>query len=200
MKAKRMIIGIDQSYTRTGISVCIEGKFKLVSSIDFKGLNSRIEKRRELRRVLVNLLSKGEEKGYKMAVICERIRTFNKAQDKGKKKGGFGGLNPDYLKMTGALIATITDTAAEFGVKTYSVDTRSWKSKIVGNSKARIINGKRDAKIETVNFIQNKYKINLFIRTNKNGVDLYNDDAADSACIALYGFINKKDQKLKLEE
>jgi hypothetical protein len=200
MKVKRMVIGIDQSYTRTGISVCIDGKLKLVSSIDFKGLKSHIEKRKEVKKVLTTLLTKGAKKGLRMAVICERIRTFNKAQSKGKNKNGFGGLNPDYLKMTGALIATITDTAAEFGVKTYSVDTRSWKSKIVGNSKAKIINGKRDAKIETVNFIQNKYKINLFIRTNKNGVDLFNDDAADSACIALYGFINKADQKLKLEE
>jgi hypothetical protein len=35
---------------------------------------------------------------------------------------------------------------------------------------------------------------------NKKGTVVYNDDAADSACIALYGFISKTKQALKLEQ
>lgn len=190
---KKLVIGIDQSYTKTGISLCIDGKLKKVTSINYKGLKTRSQKRNEIRRVVTAILKQAQSKGLETLIICERIRTFNQAQ-KGR------GLNPGYLKMTGALIAAIVDIAAEFNVKVYSVDTRAWKSKVVGNAKARKTkDGKRDAKGETVDFIHNK-GFDLFIRTNKNGKDIYDDDAADSACIALYGFIEKSQQRLKLEE
>jgi hypothetical protein len=190
---KKLVIGIDQSYTKTGISIAINGKLKKVTSNGFKGLKTRSKKRNELRRVLTALLKQSKERGYETVILCERIRTFNQAQ-KGR------GLNPAYMQMTGALVATIVDTAADFNVEVYSVDTRAWKSKVVGNSKARKTkDGKRDAKGETVKFIINK-GFDLFIRTDRNGNDIYDDDAADSACIALYGFIPKTQQRLKLEE
>jgi hypothetical protein len=196
-KYKKIVIGVDQSYTKTGISVCIEGKLTKVKSIAYKGLKSHSEKRKEVSRVIGILLRQATREAQETIIICERIRTFSNFGNN-KRKGG--GLSPNYLKMTGALIACIVDTAFDFGVKVYSVDTRAWKSKVVGSAKARKDkDGKRDAKGETVEFIQRK-GFNLFIRTNKNGVDLYDDDAADSACIALYGFINKSDQRLKLEE
>jgi hypothetical protein len=90
-------------------------------------------------------------------------------------------------------------TAAAVG-QVYSVDTRSWKSKIVGSSKARTTkDGKRDAKGDTIKYVQT-LGFDLFIRTDRNGNDIYDDDAADSACIALYGFIPANQQKLLLEE
>jgi hypothetical protein len=201
MKYNKIVIGIDQSYTKSGISVAADGELIKVKSINYKGLKSRSQKRKHMAMVLQGLLKQTSKKGLQTLVICERIRTFS---NNGQKRSKFGkgeaqGLNPGYLKMTGALIATIVDTAADYNVDVYSVDTRSWKSKVVGSSKAKKKNGKRDAKGETVEFIQKK-GFDLFIRTNKNGVDIYDDDAADSACMALYGFIPDKQQKLLLEE
>lgn len=198
MKYEKIIIGIDQSYTKTGISVCADGKLLKVKSINYKGLKTRSEKRRELRRVLTLLINNCSRQATETTIICERIRTFSKSFGS-KGKGNSQGLNPNYLKMTGALVATIVDAASEFNVNVYSVDTRAWKSKVVGSSKAKKTKGKRDAKGDTVKFVQ-KLGFNMFIRTNKNGVDIYDDDAADSACIALYGFIDKKQQRLTLEQ
>lgn len=195
-KYKKIVIGVDQSYTKTGISICIDGSLEMVKSTGFKGLESRSQKRKHLIKLLSKLLDKATREAAETIIICERIRTFSKAFG---SKGNAQGSNPSYLKMTGALVAAIVDIAADYNVKVYSVDTRAWKSKVVGSSKARTKDGKRDAKGETVDFVTNK-GFDLFIRTNKKGVDLYDDDAADSACIALYGFINKADQKLNLEE
>lgn len=199
-KYNKLVIGIDQSYTRTGISVGTDGKLKTVSSIDYKGLGSRSQKRNELRRVLTNLLNKIKNRASEIVILCERISTFRKSFG---SKGNQQGSNPNYLKMTGALVAVIVDVAEEFGIKVYSVDTRAWKSKIVGSSKAKVKNGKRDAKGDTVNFIQG-LGFDLFVREKKvgknKGEKMYNDDAADSGCICLYGFLPKSKQNLKLEE
>jgi hypothetical protein len=200
MKYKKIVIGIDQSYTKTGISVCADNKLLMVKSINYKGIKSHPDKRKEVRRVLIRLIKKASKMALQTIIIMERIRTFNTAQTKGKKKGCFGGLNPNYIKITGALIGTIIDTAYESDIQVYSVDSRSWKSKIVGSSKARTTkDGKRDAKGDTIKYIQT-LGFDLFIRTDRNGNDIYDDDAADSACIALYGFIPANQQKLLLEE
>jgi hypothetical protein len=201
MKYQKLTIGVDQSYTKTGISICADNKLLMVKSIAFKGLKTRTEKRNELRRILTKLISKAAKMAHQVIILCERIRTFsnNGAQRKGFKGKQPQGLNPNYLKMTGALVSVIVDTSFNFDVPVYSVDTRAWKSKIVGSSKARKVKGKRDAKSETVDFIQN-LGFNLFIRTNKNGKDIFDDDAADSACIALYGFIDQSQQRLTLEQ
>jgi hypothetical protein len=201
MKYNKIVIGIDESYTKTGISIGIDGKLIKVSSLNFKGLSKRSEKRKHVSHVLNNLLKKAVREASEVIVLCERIRTFS---NNGQQRKGFGkkqaqGLNPNYLKMTGALVAVIVDTAEDYNVPVYSVDTRSWKSKIVGSSKAKVSKGKRDAKSQTVDFIQAK-GFDLFIRTDKNGKDIFDDDAADSACIALYGFLPSSKQNLLLEE
>lgn len=184
---KKIIIGIDQAYTRTGISIVADGELIKVKSISFKGCRNKIEKRKHLRNILDILLSNLSKKAILVAIYVERIRTFSQGQG---KKGGFG-LRPSYLKSTGALIGMIVDKASEYNVQVYSVDTRSWKSKVIGTSKG----GKQPA----VDLIQSK-GFDLFLRENKKGEKIYDDDAADSACIALYGFIDAKQQKLLLEE
>jgi hypothetical protein len=200
MKYKKIVIGIDQSYTRTGISVGIDGKLVKVKGNGFKGLKTKSEKRRELRRVLSLLLKQSVQMASEVVVLCERISTFRKSFGNAKNQQGS---NPKYLKMTGALVATLVDTAADFGVNVYSVDTRSWKAQIVGSSKSEVKKGKRDAKGKTVLFVQN-LGFDLFIREKKvgknKGEKIYDDDAADSACICLYGFLPKSKQKLVLEE
>lgn len=199
-KYKKIVIGIDQSYTRTGISIAADNKLKLVTSIDYKGLKTRSEKRNEIRKVLTRILDKNVSKATEFIILCERISTFRKSFG---SKGNTQGSNPNYLKMTGALVATIVDIASLYNINVYSVDTRAWKSKVVGSSKAKIKDGKRDAKGDTIKFVEN-LGFDLFIREKKTGKNkgepIYDNDAADSACIALYGFIPKNDQRLKLEE
>lgn len=193
MQYKKIVIGIDQSYNKTGLSVCIDGKLVQVTSIDFNGLKSKSEKRKLLANTVNILLAKASKKASETVILCERIRTFSQGGAKGADKSG--GLRPGYLKMTGALIASFVDVAFDYGVKVYSVDTRSWKSQVVGSSK----NKTKDKKLETVEFIE-KLGFNMFVYQNQKGRDIFDDDAADSACIALYGFIPVKKQKLLLEE
>lgn len=181
---KRIVIGIDQSYTKTGISIAINNKLIKVSSIDFVGCKNNSDKRNLIRCKLTHILKKVSQMGHEGLIICERIRTFS---------GGF--LSTDYIKSTGALIATMVDVAYEFDIPVYSVDTRSWKSKIIGSSKADKSGNKKGP---TIKFVE-QLGFDVSFKT-KRGKIKYNDDAADSACIALYGFLPKSKQTLKLEK
>ena len=204
---KKLSIGIDQSYQRTGISIAADNKLLVVRSINFPGCKNKIEKRLYIAELLSKILKTNRGKAEEMLIIVERIRTFSQGP---KQEQGFG-LRPDYLKATGALIGTIVDTAYQYNVPVYSVDTRSWKSKVLGSSKTDAVKYKsfeKPEKAAAILFVQKQgfdvtiknkdgsYKIH---KKGKNaGKVYYDDDAADSACIALYAFVNK--QKLKLEE
>ena len=56
--------------------------------------------------------------------------------------------------------------------KVYSVDTRCWKSRVIGQSKGN--------KSVSVKYIKNRFGLKL------------NDDAADAACISLFGLEYEK--------
>ncbi len=84
--------------------------------------NNNTEKRRLLKEILSNyILEYGEGETI---IITERIRL---------RSQGF--LSEAYIKSTGALVATIIDVANVYDIPVYSVDTRSWKGQIVGDSK-----------------------------------------------------------------
>ncbi len=178
MKYKKIVIGIDQSYTRTGISIAADGKLLKVTSIDFKGLRFKSEKRKHLYNIINKIIILNKSKANEMLLICERIRTFT----------GGTKLRPNYLKTTGALIAVIVDAAFKHGIEVYSADTRSWKSQIVGTSKG--------GKMPTIQFVK-RLGFDVSYKDKKGNIK-YNDDASDSACIALYGFC--KNRKLRKED
>lgn len=190
-KDRRIVIGIDQSYTKTGVALIINGVVQNKKLITFKGCKNKTEKRKEIHRFISKVLkSLPEVKSdpQKITIVCERIRTFS----------GKYGLRPDYLKSTGALIASIVDTAYDYGVKVYSVDTRAWKAQVVGNSKAKTsrikVDGKikevRDAKTETLDFVRDVIGIDC-------GKD---DDVADAICIGLFPFKSADPEKYLKEE
>lgn len=164
-----VIIGIDQSYTRTGISIAQNGKIKKCFSVDLKKIKTKSEKR----FYLFNLLLKLDKKYKPDFVLFERIRHFTFG--KGKQF-----MSIDFIKSSGGLTSIIVD--AFYPTPVYSVDTRSWKSQIVGTSKSK----DGDKKYYTLEFVRNL------------GFDVDND-AADSACIALYGFLPEKIKKIKKE-
>ena len=199
----KIVIGIDQSYTRTGITILENKQIYKMLSLDFKGCKTNTEKRELLSDILNSFIH--ELDSDNILILTERIRL---------RSQGF--LSENYIKSTGALIATIIDVANTYGMTVYSVDTRSWKSQIVGNSKPlnnpygispekyRTILYLRDKGLlkyiaEEYNGRGEKGVINVKIKGQRVPCKI-NDDLADSYCIAMYGYLPKSKQKLKEEK
>ena len=123
-----VVIGVDESYTRTGITVLCDKKLLKMYSVDFNGCKNNYDKRISLRNALESILNKllRKYKPIEIKCIIERIRTFS---------GGH--MSSQYLITTGGLIVTILDVFLEHDIKVYSVDTKSWKNAIVGTSKPK---------------------------------------------------------------
>lgn len=189
----KIVIGIDQSYKNTGISICVDNELKNISSIKLDNIKSNCERRNILRQRLDGIFKKMSlkqtQEACELEIIIERIRL---------RSQGF--INIDYIKSIGALNSIIIDTASKYNIKVYSVDTRSWKSQIVGTSKPKENKiGINPEKYPTIEYIkdlgyENKILIEVSNKKKKGVFEIngkkytYNDDAADSACIALYGF------------
>lgn len=198
---KKLVIGIDQSYTRTGISIAGDGRLLKVGHIPFEASECHSVKRKKVKGILTKAITKNQNKGHQMVIIVERIRQFSG-----------GTLSMDYIKSTGALIGCIVDTASEFGVPVYSADTRSWKAQVVGTSVPKANRYHVDPKKwPTIEYLLTRPDVSeddLLVPVGKRAKKFakvigdtkycYNDDAADSACIALYGFA--KGRNLKREE
>lgn len=206
------VIGIDQSYTRTGITILKDKKVVEMFSLDYVHCKNNSEKRTALENTLHELVLEHNIKNP--LVITERIRL---------RSQGF--LSESYIKATGALIGVIIDFFHYYNeIPVYSVDTRSWKSQIVGNSKPlknpyeinpekyRTILYLRDRGL--LKYIAEEYKgrgkkgiINVKMdviegnrKVKKKVPCKINDDLADSYCIAMYGYLPKTKQKLKEEK
>ena len=200
-KYNRVIVGIDQSYNNTGISIAADGKLKKVKSLRLEGLENNSEKRRALASTLDGLLRSVAPRTDEVVCIIERIRL---------RSQGF--LNIDYIKSIGALNSVIVDTCHDHSVTVYSVDTRCWKSQVIGTSKPSQVPNKYgvpDEKWPTVKWLLNQGWENSLIvpvspRKKKGTFErdgqrfMYNNDAADSAGIAMFGFLGDQD-KLQLE-
>lgn len=202
---ERCIIGIDESYTRTGIAVIVDGEVTRVFCERFKGCRSNTEKRVRIKRRIQDTVAWVHAEyniSYKdIKVIIERIRTFS---------GGH--LSTKYLITTGALVATIIDAFASFNLSVYSVDTKSWKNNIVGSSKPYENKyGINPNKYRTVLYIRDKGYLHFvaepYTGRGKKGIIpiiidgekipcKINDDMCDAICIALYGTLPKQKQKL----
>lgn len=204
--AKKIVIGIDQSYKRTGITVIKDKEvtgMEYLSGVKISHASFRKQLRERLSELLQEfILNEVEE----VIVIFERIRLLSG-----------GKLSQIYIQATGALCGSIIEAAEDFNVPVYSVDARAWKSAIVGTSKPKENRyGIPPEKYPTILYL--KKNTNLF----KNIIEPYNgratkgiitvvengkryrarviDDIADSYCIAMYGFLPEGKQKLKLEK
>lgn len=196
-----IVIGIDQSYNNTGISISADGVLKVVKSLDLSKYNSNSEKRMALKKKLRAITNLQIKKANNIICVIERIRLQSK-----------GFLNIDYIKSIGALNAVIVDVMNEFGVKVYSVDTRCWKSQVVGTSKPEEnIYGVKFEKWPTVKWcILKGFEDSILInvtgsrKTRGTYTDtygnkyMYDNDAADSAAISMFYFVGDKN-KLKEE-
>lgn len=197
------VIGIDQSYKRTGITILKDKQIVEMFSLNYENCKNNSEKRTVLENILQELMF-----NHNIAnplVIVERIRL---------RSQGF--LSEAYIKSTGALIATIIDFFYYYNkIPVYSVDTRAWKSAIVGDSKPlKNPYGIDEKKYRTILYLKEKgllkYIAEEYNGKGKQGVInikingkkvpcKINDDLADSYCIAMYGYLQKSKQKLKEE-
>lgn len=195
----KCIIGIDQSYKNTGISVASQKGLEYISSIQLYKLTSNTEKRLEVASRVSKIIEQFSKEYTVDKIIIERIRLQSQ-----------GFINIDYIKSIGALNAVIVDTANKYDIPVYSVDTRAWKSKIVGTCKPKENKyGVDPHKWPTLLFIKNLgFTSDILVLADKKKTGVieikgkkyaFNDDAADSACIALYGFLPKNKQNLKEE-
>ena len=75
---KKIVIGIDQSYKNTGISIAVDNELKNISSIRLETLKSNCERRNELRnridRLFYNMALKSKQEDCNLIIIIERIR------------------------------------------------------------------------------------------------------------------------------
>lgn len=198
-KYKKVVIGIDQSYSNTGISIAADGKLIKVRSIRLDIYKTNSDKRRALTNKLNGLLKAVCPNAKEVICIIERIRL---------RSQGF--LNIDYIKSIGALNSVIVDICYENCVPVYSVDTRCWKAQVIGTSKAEANKyGVPEEKWPTVKWllkqgwessilipVEGKKTKGTFIRNGQKY--MYNNDAADSAGIAMFGFVGDK-EKLQIE-
>lgn len=199
-KYKKIFIGIDQSYKNTGVSISADGELLKVTSLNLEHYKTNSDKRKELRKYLNNMLKTITTKSDNITCILERIRLHSQ-----------GFLNIDYIKSMGALNAVIIDSMYEYDIPVYSVDTRCWKSQVIGTSKPKdndlgvprekyptvewcINQGFEDSILEVVEGRKTK---GTFMRDNIKY--MYNNDASDSAGISMFGFVGNL-EKLKKEK
>ena len=195
-KKNKIVIGIDQSYKDTGITISLNKEVKCVTDCYTEKMKSNTDKRIALRNCLITVINMVKKKRKELGdceVICivERIRLQSQ-----------GFINIDYIKSIGALNSLIVDLMKENDIPVYSVDTRAWKSAIVGNSKGKKNKyGIDEKKWPTILWCVSKgYKKHIIdydvsVKKKKGVIEkngeryTYNDNRADSICISLYGFV-----------
>lgn len=198
-KYRQLSIGIDQSYKNCGVSISADGQLLKVTHVKLEQCKSNTDKRRLLKAYLDNMLNSITSKADSIICIIERIRLHSQ-----------GFLNIDYIKSMGALNAVIIDIMDEYNIPVYSVDTRCWKSQVIGTSKPKDNNlGVPKEKYPAVEWCIKQGFENSVLRTVKgrkvkgtfirNGIRyMYDNDACDSSAISMFYFVGDK-EKLKQE-
>lgn len=200
-KYRQVCIGIDQSYENTGISITADGELIKVKSVRLSKCRSNSERRDKLRRVLDIVVKNCVNNSKEVVCILERIRLQSR-----------GFINIDYIKSIGALNSVIVDVCHNYLVDVYSVDTRCWKSQVVGTSKPKKNKyGVPEEKWPTIEWLISKgwekqilidmsgtkKTKGIFVKGDKKY--MYNNDAADSAAISMFWFVGDH-EKLKGEK
>lgn len=198
-KYNKLCIGIDQSYKNCGVSISADEQLLKVTHVRLEQCKNNTDRRRLLKAYLDNMLKAITSKADSIICIIERIRLHSQ-----------GFLNIDYIKSIGALNAVIIDIMDEYDIPVYSVDTRCWKSQVIGTSKPKDNNlGVPKEKYPTVEWCIKQGFEKSVLRTVKgrkkkgtftrNGIRyMYDNDACDSSAISMFYFVGDK-KKLKQE-
>lgn len=203
MNKDKVVIGIDESTADTGITIAVNGEVFRVFDVELESLPNHTERRDELRNRLKAIVKELLKYYDPINIICiiERIRL---------KSQGF--ISMDFIQSVSALNGVIIDVMYHNKINVYSVDTRSWKSAVTGSStplknEYGIDPKKYPTILWCVKHGYKKYIVNYCVgKKKKKGVIekngkryTYNDNRADSICIALYGFLPQNKRKLEQE-
>lgn len=198
-KYKEVCIGVDQSYKRTGISMSADGSLKAVKSIDLSKMQSKSEKRHAVKEGLLNAIRSAKKKADSVVLVFERERLFSNSF-----------ISMAYITSMGGMNAAIIDACWEERIEPFSVDTRCWKSQVIGTSKPESNEfGVDPKKWPTVRWlISNGFEGSIKKEVagrrtagtfTEDGIRYeYDNDASDSAAISMFWFIGDR-QKLKKE-
>ena len=195
-----IVLGIDQSYERCGMSIAADGELLHVGSLDLSKLKTKTEKRRAVQEVIRTQAKRIVLRSADSICVLERIRTFSQSF-----------ISVPYIQSMGAMNALIVDTCDEFGIPVFSVNTKTWKSYVVGTSVPQDNDfGVPPEKWPTIQWVIEKgfedsilrpvtgrKKKGTFIRGRKRWE--YDNDAADSAGIAMFPFANNIDLEKMLK-
>lgn len=145
------ILGIDPSYKRTGFAIIENEKLLRYCSLDLKEIKTKKIKR----EIIKGFIRKIEDEYQPDRIVIERTRLFS-----------HGFVSMKTVIALGSLITTVID-ATDLNV--YSVDSRSFKSRVIGKA-----NCSKDDVIRWATF---KFEVNP------------NEDEADAIAIAFYFFV-----------
>lgn len=202
---KLACVGVDQSYSRTGISLTVDGHLVAIKSVDLSGYDTKRDKRQLVSAHVRNAVKACYSNHCRsVIVLLERIRLFS--QDF---------ISQPYIMSMGAMNACIADTVYNAfptqtltsNLQVMSVGTKTWKASVVNTTKKQDNPfGVPPEKWPTVNYILTKYpefrdnimhpskrqkksKKNFsFLSDDGQTVTFmeYDNDACDSACISLF--------------
>lgn len=201
---KQAVIGLDQSYTDTGIAIGVNGRIRAAKSIPLEKLGSDTLKRNSVIDGLYSAIELCRKNGIfdcDISVYIEQPR-INKGQT-----------TFDYIKRAGAMESCIVDYLYnEYNgiINMYSVSSNAWKAVVLGTREER----KNNVGIDPRKYLMYEYCIEhgfddyvlqtcskqtkRFVTCDANGNKLkYNDNIGDAIGICMYGFVPENDQKKK---
>lgn len=200
------IIGIDESYANTGIALNVRGKAVVTKSLLSESKNGmRLEVQSTIREL--NWMAKemyAIPQG-KIAIVFERVRLFSNSF-----------ISTQYMVSMSYLNGAIIMEGARLNIPCFSVDTKCWKSHVVGSSKGKVNkygveekkfltldwcmrNGYKDFVVE---YEENEKKQKKCYKTKDGRFARFNDNVADAIAISMFYFkVSEKDKEnlLKLE-
>lgn len=192
---KEAIIGIDQSYTDTGIAIAVRGEILAAISLPFANTDHDTKRRNLLRKRILDAITLCHKHDYYPVVYYEQVR-INKNQSTFK-----------FVKRSGAMESVIIDLCYDCNITCRSVSTNSWKAKVLG-TRDKIKNNKGIAPEKYVAY-RHTHKLGLdkytlepcsnrtkrYVKKLDDGTKIkYNDNIGDAICIALYGCLRDSDQ------
>src|ERR1041385_1047225 len=152
------ILSIDQSYSRIGFAVVSRTEVYCAESMDLTKLKPPTSRRNAVRELTAGLI----EKWAPRLVLVERVRVF---------AGSY--ITEGTALPLAAMTAVIVVRAANYyDLKTYAVNTQSWKKVILGDSKAK--------KIDAVKWVKETFNLDV------------NHDAADAVCMGFAVYMGCK--------
>ena len=149
------ILGIDPSYKRTGFAVVEDGKLQHYASLDLKKTKTKKEKREWIKNTIRIIEGTCWPDKKIDKIVIERTRLYSR-----------GFISMKTVIALGSLISTVIDGT---DLDVYSVDSRSFKSRVIGRASC--------SKEEVIGWAKSKF-----------GVDV-NEDEADAIAIAFYPFV-----------